>query len=462
MTKKETLIVRIKQIYDNLIGTSGKPVPTKHSKNDPLGDRSIHPSLHIEPDFASVGVVIEKDHLILTSKGHYRVDDIKSNLSVRPMYHPELADRYRVPSSGNVSLSEALALLIDKWRGLQWFEDERIYPTIALWTAGTYVFEAFPAYPYLAFTGEKGSGKTKAEDILQCVAFNALKLIVVSPAVLFRTIHSLRPTILIDEAETMSDDLRAIVNAGYKKGATVPRCVGDEYQPQFFEVYSPKCLASIQGLGDVTEDRCVVLVMGKPPAGDDRQNKSIDSKDCDWATIRYGFYRLPLDYAGKIIAKHQNLPLPSWLNARERELWSPLLTVAAIADEESDLEVFDDVLGLAQELAKEKGLTFESEAILIWLEQKLATEKQDAIQVHPGDLCFDLGRGLNKFVTAEWIAGRLRSLGFKRSGRDAKGVVYEITSTKLLEIRGRHAVTVDPTSQDKPTFGKPQENTEEI
>jgi len=412
------------------------PDRKQNDKKDILEGKLIHPALHIEPGFSSIGIFIDKDYLMLMSNGKiYTAKNLKGKLRVPPMYHPDIANRWR---GKKIAFTDALSLLIRKWRELQRFENERTYPTFSLWAAGTYVFEAFLTFPHLAFTGEKGSGKSKAEDILQCVAFNALKLIVVTPAVLFRTIHSLRPTILIDEAETMNDDLRAIVNAGYKKGATVPRCQKDDYQPQFFEVYSPKCLASIQGLGDVTEDRCIVVVMAKPPHDDDRQNKSVDPSDPEWATIRDGFYQLPLYYSDRIIERHNGLSLPSWMRARDRELWSPLLTLASIADEEGNLGVFDDVLGFARELLEGKGLTFESEAILAQLEQWLAVSKQAAVRIHPGDLCSGLEAALNRRVTAEWVAGRLRSLGFKKDGRGARGVYYEVTMEKVLGIRSKH------------------------
>jgi len=59
---------------------------------------------------------------------------------------------------------------------------------IALWSAGTYLFPAFPAYPYLQLAGEKGSGKSKVQDVLSCVAFNALQVVDPSPAVIYRLI----------------------------------------------------------------------------------------------------------------------------------------------------------------------------------------------------------------------------------------------------------------------------------
>ena len=389
---------------------------------DELGRRKIHPALHIEPGFSSVGVIKGKHYIILTSSGAIiRAENIKENLIVTPIAHPQLSDRWRISTRDKdeieqeeLTFPEALGLLIQKWRELQWFDDERTYAAFSVWAAGTYVFQAFLSYPYLYFAGEKGSGKTKAEDVLECVAFNALKVVSLTPATLFRIGHALRPTFLIDEAENMSEDLRTIVNAGYKRGATVPRLTGEDYEKfTFFEAYSPKCLASIQSLGDVTEDRCIVVVMTKAPQEDERQNKPIDPRDTEWAKIRNGFYRLPLEYAEKITQCEKSLSLPAWMRARDRELWSPLLTLAKIADDESHLAIYGDVLGLARELIAGKGLTFESEAILGVLEDRLDALGVATSKIHPGDLCLRISQALKKKdITAEWIGGRLRSLGF--------------------------------------------------
>ena len=76
-----------------------------------------------------------------------------------------------------------------------------------------------------------------------------MKFVDPTPAVLFRIVQSLRPTMLIDEAERINSDdarvIQSILNAGYKVGSTVPRIEGDDRHIEFFEVYSPKSLSSI-------------------------------------------------------------------------------------------------------------------------------------------------------------------------------------------------------------------------
>jgi len=155
-----------------------------------------------------------------------------------------------------------------------------------------------------------------------------------TPAVLFRIVHALRPTLLMDEVEKMNTDeareVRGIVNAGYKQGATVLRVEGEDRKVKFFEVYSPKCLAGIRGLGSVTEDRCITIVMSKPIQDDHRQNRTVDPHDAEWSVIRDGFYRLPFSYGNKILQGLDEKSFPVWLRARDRELWSPSLWMGKV------------------------------------------------------------------------------------------------------------------------------------
>ncbi len=243
--------------------------------------------------------------------------------------------------------------------------------------------------------------------------------------------------------------MRGIINAGYKARATVPRIEGEDRHVEFYEVYSPKCLASTRGLGAVMEDRCITIIMLKPYQDDLRQNRAVDPSDPEWATIRDGFYQLPLTYSDGILQGQKGANFPSWLRARDRELWAPLLQLASVVDRESGLGVFADILDVAKESLQDKGLTFETEAILGLLESELVG--MDTKNIHPVDLVEGLESALNKRgrVSPQWIAGRLRGLGFKKGDppRDNKGVIYEIHADKLSDIRCRYEESTQQSTQ---------------
>src|SRR3989442_15899038 len=115
-----------------------------------LNGRTIHPALHYEPGFSTVGIVLDngRKYDIVTSTGNlYKAKEIQSYLSAPTDPRPEISDRWRLPPQ--ISLADAVELLIHKWRELQWFQNERIYSLCAVWAAGTYAFPAFTTYPYL-------------------------------------------------------------------------------------------------------------------------------------------------------------------------------------------------------------------------------------------------------------------------------------------------------------------------
>jgi hypothetical protein len=451
-------------------GSEPKRRRRKKSLPDELQERYFHPALHIEPGFSSVGVALRREtktilEIITSENRTYIAEEIKDALSTPPIAHPGLVGRYRKTKDTPANLSQSVALLIEKLRTLLFFENEAWYPALAVWAAGTYLFPAFATFPYIHLAGEKGSAKTKVLGGLQCVAFNALPIVDPTPAVLFRMVDSLRPTLLIDEAERMNSqeaqEIRGIINAGYKRDAYVSRCEGESHRLRFFDTYCPKAIAAIRGLGAVLEDRCVTLVMSKPPVEDPRQNMVVNSVDSEWQVIRDGFYRLPFTYVQRLFNEPAACLFPSWLRARDRELWGPLLRLASIIDQESGLNVSEDLLSLAKESIKDKGLSFESEAILGRLESLLGD--RDTLQLHPVDLVSGLQDALNrKNVSPEWVAARLRSLGFKKAipPRDAIGVIYGVTREKIEDLRRRYTPLEQPTHlhTGQPTLTKDVEN----
>src|SRR5438445_11973551 len=76
---------------------------------------------------------------------------------------------------------------------------------LALWTLATHVFDCFDAFPYIAITSPtKRCGKTRLADIIELLAARGEPLVNPTQAVIFRTIQSSTPTLILDEAETLS------------------------------------------------------------------------------------------------------------------------------------------------------------------------------------------------------------------------------------------------------------------
>src|SRR5207244_1991266 len=75
---------------------------------------------------------------------------------------------------------------------------------VALWVAHTHVFDAFGCTPYLAITSpEKRSGKTRLLEVLELLVREPLPTANISDAALFRVIEERKPTLLVDEVDSI-------------------------------------------------------------------------------------------------------------------------------------------------------------------------------------------------------------------------------------------------------------------
>ena len=108
------------------------------------------------------------------------------------------------------------------------FPDSNALVAVALWTAHAHMVEHFHTTPRLALLSpEPGSGKTRVLEVLALLVPHSMFCLSASPAAIFRTLANNRITLLVDECDAIfqrrgkddgNEDLRALLNAGYKRG----------------------------------------------------------------------------------------------------------------------------------------------------------------------------------------------------------------------------------------------------
>jgi hypothetical protein len=420
-----------------------------------LSDRGrIHPALHIDAHGVVVGIVTASgDYQLVASEGDLiGADDAKAALKFLPRSYAGLAGRWPgedlqdwLITRTAPRFSDVLVLLLHAFERALEFPRRELRTVFAVWALSTYFYPLFLSFPRLALSGEKESGKSKVLAILQQTAWNALLMMTPTPAVLFRLVSEFRPTLLLDEMEGLSGDdardIRAILNAGYKAGGTVPRCEGERTKRvEQYEVYAPTALAAIRSLNTVTEDRAIPVTMQR---GSDAGtlNAEVDPADPLYGRIRSGGYRLLLERWRTVQSAYRSTPVPPWLNGRARELWRALLAVAAVADAEDELALTADLHTLAREHVEDRaGASAEAEALLAELADRLGST--DRLTVRPGDdhLREALSRRLGwDAPSAEAVGSWLRRLGFRRGGKDRQGARYEVSAEAVREAARRYA-----------------------
>lgn len=168
---------------------------------------------------------------------------------------------------------------------VQRFQDRFIaYPSQAasdahtLWNLSTHLIDKLDIHPRLAFMSpDPGSGKTRALDITSLLVQNPIHLTNVSTAYLFRKIEDSAelgtPTVLMDEVDTVfrgvatdkSEELRALLNGGYKRGPKVGRAEkkNNTITTADFDAFCAVALAGLRELPPTMADRSIVIQMKK-------------------------------------------------------------------------------------------------------------------------------------------------------------------------------------------------------
>ena len=152
------------------------------------------------------------------------------------------------------------------------FPHEDAVIALALWVPHTWAFAAFDFTPYIhIFSPILGCGKTTLFYCLRELCANSCYTIKPTEAVVFRIIDEQCPTFLMDETDCVFDGkdnpategIRAMLNAGYARGAIVYRCHGQNHELRRFKVFCPKSFAGIGNIPPTIASRSIKIVLGK-------------------------------------------------------------------------------------------------------------------------------------------------------------------------------------------------------
>jgi hypothetical protein len=297
---------------------------------------------------------------------------------------------------------------------------------LALYVLNTWCFDLFETVAYLLVTSPLPEcGKSRLLALLNAVCARAREWVSVSGASMFRTIELCKPTLLIDQVEKLaaadesSRDLIAILDAGYKKGARVPRMTGNNHDILIeFSVYCPKVLACVGKPKGALLDRCIVNELERKP----RSVKLKSARTKAIARIAEGLRDACEAYAvqqreGLIRLYGEEPDEGYWptLPDREQELFGPLLLHAHIAGIEKhalevaqafsgrklDIQSQEQDFSLARELCevlrKFKGERFSSKALLCHLREKESWGNRLAAAKDERAASTSIGRFLARF-----------------------------------------------------------------
>lgn len=252
----------------------------------------------------------------------------------------------------------------------------------ALWVVQTYLVDCFQVSPRLAIQSPtKGCGKTSLFDVLACLVARPLVTASVTPAVVFRVVENYRPTLMVDEGDTFlheASELRGILNSGYRKGGTVLRTVGDDFEVRAFSTYGACAFASIRGLPDTLADRSISIELNRRRKSDPPITAFSIDRTAHLDVLARQASRWAEDNAVTVAAAAADNPaLPEGLSNRVADNWRVLAAIASGAGGDWPQRAFQ-----AAELAHSKIAAHDGDGIL----EMLLTDIREAFPSNNADM----------------------------------------------------------------------------
>jgi hypothetical protein len=430
---------------------------------------------HLRPDGVLGYAVPLADKLALVaSDGSITLAGGIERAATRTTFSPEGIRRFRLRQHRDLAdvLAEVRRLLVAHIR----FGDDWQPWLVSLWVMGTFLHVLFAFFGYLHITSaSKRCGKSLLLELLSYLCFNATRTATdPSPAFVFRDAERNCGTQLLDEVETLTDAdrksraaLMAMLNAGFKRGAAVPRVMDAKTDcVREFSVYAPRVLASIRRLSATVADRSFRIELIRKRRDERLMRFSHRAQARALARLRDELHLVALEHAREIAAwydRAEKLPIPDGVDDRLRDILEPLFAIAAAADAERGSGLYVGAMVRAAEaLSGIRSDDDSDEAALV----AALTALQDICQPNNG-IAISAGSALTLFQKTDglsWIdtndkaRSLLRRLGF-RSGthrrerfadKDRPELVkatargYEIKLEAVRDLLSRYCARVEP------------------
>ncbi len=212
-----------------------------------------------------------------------------------------------------------------------------------LWIAHAWMMDCWESTPRIAFLSpEPGSGKSRALEVTEPLVPRPVHAVNTSPAYLFRKVSDDAgpPTILYDEIDTVfgpkakdNEDIRGMLNAGHRKGATAGRCVvrGNRVETEELPAYCAVALAGLDDLPDTIMTRSIVVRMRRraPNEKVEPWRLRINGPQAEALYLRLAAWTESI--ATDLITAMVWPAMPEGIEDRDADVWEALLAVADLA-----------------------------------------------------------------------------------------------------------------------------------
>lgn len=216
-------------------------------------------------------------------------------------------------------------------------QDDEAYWALSLYVLFTHCIDHFDFATRLLLTSaEKRSGKTTTLTILINLVYRPLVTANATTPAIFRSLSDGPRTLCFDEADTIfgtrvkaeqNEDLRGLLNAGFKAGMPTLRTVGPNHEVMEFSTFAPAILCAIGNLPDTITDRAVNLRLRRRKPTETVSGYRIRRDEPALHDLRERIEAWTASLGDDLDQLEPDNPLED----RAADLWEPLLAVAEIA-----------------------------------------------------------------------------------------------------------------------------------
>lgn len=223
---------------------------------------------------------------------------------------------------------------------------------LALWCLHTWAIDAADCTPYIVLeSATPRCGKTRTLEVLRLLVKQPWLANSVTEAALFRKMEAEHPTLLLDETDAIfgagpREPLRAVLNAGNRRGSSVTRAEGKSYRE--FPTFGPKVLAGIAtgALPDTIRDRSIIITLQRR---DDQPVQRFRVRQAEMEAVPLAFSLDAWAAATTPPLANATPDIPDSLSDRAGDAWEPLLALAEFAGNEWSQHAYEAAEKLSSE-----------------------------------------------------------------------------------------------------------------
>lgn len=245
-------------------------------------------------------------------------------------------DAWTLPAESGGALLDDIETFLSRFVA---YPSEHARVAHVLWIAHCWFMDEWDSTPRIAFLSpEPGSGKSRCLEVTEPLVPRPVHAVNTTPAYLFRKVSDEdgRPTILYDEIDTVfgpkakdNEDVRGMLNAGHRKGATAGRCIirGKNVETEELPAYCAVALAGLDDLPDTLMTRSVVVRMRRRGPGETvepwrlringAEAQELGDRLREWSNLSRYSVTWP--------------DMPPGIEDRNADVWEALLAVADLA-----------------------------------------------------------------------------------------------------------------------------------